>query len=190
MGKPPRRRGPGRPFKKGQSGNPNGRHKTKVRGREDGTFLPGVAANPKGRGAEIRIFSNLATEARKFAGLALETLVDVMKNGATDAVRLAAANSVLDRGYGKPRQSIDLKADVQSVNVNLFEGIATEDQRLAVETLAAISSSPAALSLAIDIMNDPTAMTGTIPDDVIDLEPMPGNMDDVDVLDLRAEMVE
>ena len=29
-------------------------------------------------------------------------LVDVARNGRTDAARVAAANSLLDRGYGKP----------------------------------------------------------------------------------------
>ena len=33
---------------------------------------------------------------------ALETLVDVAKNGRTDAARVSAANALLDRAYGKP----------------------------------------------------------------------------------------
>ena len=33
---------------------------------------------------------------------ALMALVDVARNGRTDAARVAAANSLLDRGYGKP----------------------------------------------------------------------------------------
>jgi hypothetical protein len=45
------------------------------------------------------------------------------------------------------------------VQVNLFEGIATENQRLASETLAAIQNNPASLALAVDIMNDPDILT-------------------------------
>ena len=33
---------------------------------------------------------------------ALLTLVDVAKNGRSDAARVSAANALLDRGYGKP----------------------------------------------------------------------------------------
>ena len=33
---------------------------------------------------------------------ALETLVDVARNGRTDAARVSAANALLDRAYGKP----------------------------------------------------------------------------------------
>ena len=33
---------------------------------------------------------------------ALHTLVDVARNGCTDAARVSAANALLDRAYGKP----------------------------------------------------------------------------------------
>jgi hypothetical protein len=122
--------------------------------------------------------------------MALETLVDLAHNGSSDGVRLNAAMALLDRGYGKPQQSIDLKTDGPQVQINLFEGIPAEDQRLVSETLSAINSNPAALSLALDVMNDPAAMTGTIPDDVIlDLEAEPVEVG-VDVLDLKRESVE
>jgi hypothetical protein len=185
-----RRRGPGRPWVKGQSGNPKGRGKTKVARGANGRFQPGVVNNPKGRGAAApRIFSNLAVEARKYAALALDTLVDLMQHGETGTIRLGAANSVLDRGFGRAQQSIDLKTDGPVVQVNLFDGISTDEQRLAAETLAAINANPAALSLALDVMNDPAAMTGTIPDDVIlDLEAEPIEVNDV--LDLKAAPVE
>ncbi len=56
-----------------------------------------------------------------------------------------AAKSLLDRGYGKPQQSIDLKADVQQVSLNLFADFSDVDERLAAETPAAISANPPAL---------------------------------------------
>jgi hypothetical protein len=185
-------RGPGRRWVKGQSGNPAGmRPKSKVRRPKpgsrtaDGKFLPGSVQNPKGRAAKVRIFSNLAVEARKFAPLALDVLVDLMKSDPSGSVRLSAALAVLDRGFGKPAQSIDLKTDGPlTQTINLFEGVDPADQRLAAETLAAINANPAALSLALDVMADPQAMTGTIPDDVIiDLEAD-------DVIELEAERVE
>ena len=45
--------------------------------------------------------------------IALQTLVDVARNGRTDAARVSAANALLDRAYGKPvvneeREVVDL----------------------------------------------------------------------------------
>ena len=44
----------------------------------------------------------LSELAKDYTHDALLTLVDVARNGRTDAARVAAANALLDRGYGKP----------------------------------------------------------------------------------------
>ena len=44
----------------------------------------------------------LSELAKAYTEEALETLVDVAINGRTDAARVSAANSLLDRAYGKP----------------------------------------------------------------------------------------
>ena len=44
----------------------------------------------------------LSQLAKTYTEEALETLVDVAKNGRTDAARVSAANALLDRAYGKP----------------------------------------------------------------------------------------
>jgi Family of unknown function (DUF5681) len=70
----------GKPFKKGQSGNPGGRPKVV---------------------AEVREL------ARAHTGKAIETLVSIMTNTkSAPAARVSAANALLDRGYGKPPQHI------------------------------------------------------------------------------------
>jgi uncharacterized protein DUF5681 len=70
----------GKPFKKGQSGNPGGRPKVV---------------------AEVREL------ARAHTGEAVQTLVSIMTNPrAAPAARVSAANALLDRGYGKPPQHI------------------------------------------------------------------------------------
>lgn len=53
---------------------------------------------------------------------ALETLAEVMRSGDSAAARVAAANSILDRGFGKPRQAmdVDIEADVKAA-VTLVE---------------------------------------------------------------------
>jgi hypothetical protein len=70
------------PFEKGKSGNPAGRPRKHI--------------------------ADLSREARRYADLALRTLVEICKKGATERNRLAAAVVLLDRGYGKPVQAIDM----------------------------------------------------------------------------------
>src|SRR5262245_34970080 len=71
----------GKPFQKGQSGNPGGRPK------------------------EIAEVKELA---REHMPAAIEALVSIMNNPkASDAARVSAATALLDRGYGKPQQHID-----------------------------------------------------------------------------------
>ena len=70
----------GKPFKKGQSGNPGGR--------------PKVVAEVK----EL---------AREHTAEAIQTLVSIMSDPkSAPAARVSAANALLDRGYGKPPQHI------------------------------------------------------------------------------------
>jgi len=71
----------GKPFQKGQSGNPGGRPK------------------------EIAEVKELA---RQHMPAAIDALVSIMNNTkASDAARVSAATALLDRGYGKPQQHID-----------------------------------------------------------------------------------
>ena len=70
----------GKPFKKGQSGNPGGRPK---------------------------VIAEVKELARAHTGEAIQTLVSIMTNPkSAPAARVSAANSLLDRGYGKPPQHI------------------------------------------------------------------------------------
>jgi uncharacterized protein DUF5681 len=70
----------GRPFKPGQSGNPNGRPK---------------------ENSEVKAL------ARKHTKLSIETLVEIAQGGHKDAARVAAASALLDRGYGKSSQHVE-----------------------------------------------------------------------------------
>src|SRR5215510_16343942 len=72
--------GKGRPFQKGVSGNPGGRPK---------------------------VLGDVQELARQQSPEAINTLAAIMQNDkAPPAARVAAANSLLDRGYGKPAQPI------------------------------------------------------------------------------------
>jgi phytoene/squalene synthetase len=75
------RRGPGRRWPKGVSGNPGGRPK------------------------ELREVIDLA---RAYSADALETLAIIMRDqGAPPAARVSAATHILDRAYGKPKEMVE-----------------------------------------------------------------------------------
>lgn len=76
-----------------------------------GGARPG-AGRPKGSINKVK--KSLAEEARKYGPEALQALVNVMRTDPSNAVRKDAANSILDRGYGKPSQYMDIDADIKS----------------------------------------------------------------------------
>jgi hypothetical protein len=68
-------------------------------------FEPGKSGNPGGRKKQDVSVRELA---RAHGVDAIATLVEVMKDvKAPPSARVSAANSVLDRGFGKPVQPID-----------------------------------------------------------------------------------
>ena len=77
----PRRRGPGRPYRKGESGNP---------------------AGSKPRDPELQAL------AREYSIPALRRIISIMESPATeDDTALRAAGMIIDRGYGKAPQKIE-----------------------------------------------------------------------------------
>ncbi len=70
-----------------------------------GGFKPGQSGNPTGRAG--RHIGDLSKEARRYAQLALGTLVRICKEG-QERNRLSAALALLDRGYGAPVRMLDI----------------------------------------------------------------------------------
>jgi hypothetical protein len=72
-----------------------------------GGARPG-AGRPKGsRDAATKAQqATISDIARRHTVEAVEALLDVMRSG-SDSARVAAANSILDRGYGKPVQAVE-----------------------------------------------------------------------------------
>jgi hypothetical protein len=70
-----------------------------------GRFIPGQSGNPGGR---PKVVGEVRESARQHTIEAINTLVSIMQDQkAPPAARVLAANSILDRGYGKPAQTID-----------------------------------------------------------------------------------
>lgn len=65
------------------------------------------------KGAQNKATVIVKDAAQAFTADALDTLAAVMKDVAQPAAaRVAAANALLDRGHGKPKQSLDIDARV------------------------------------------------------------------------------
>jgi len=64
---------------------------------------PGAGRKP---GAVSKAKRELAEMAKEHAEQALAVLAEIMAKGESDAARVSAANSILDRGFGRPFQSL------------------------------------------------------------------------------------
>ena len=143
-------------FVKGRSGNPGGRPKNPPE------FAPNTD-DPDG--ADRRTVGNLVVEARKYSGLAVDTLVELTKNTHTDSTRFAAATALLDRGYGRPAQSLDLHLSADAITKRLSD---MTDAELAALEARMIAAAPIVLEATAGVSDD----VGELPDgDVVDSPP-------------------
>ncbi|GAA4827343.1 hypothetical protein GCM10023232_27020 [Sphingosinicella ginsenosidimutans] len=101
------------PFKKGQSGNPGGRAKVRL--------------------ADGRTLTDLA---REHTEEAVQTLADIMRDEkAPPAARVAAADKILNRGWGQAPQTITLAEVPTPPDLSSL----TEEQLEALETLRSLA---------------------------------------------------
>ena len=69
---------------------------------------PGAGRPSGSRSAATKeMIAGLSELARTHTEDAITCLVKVMKSGESEAARVTAANSILDRAYGKPVQALD-----------------------------------------------------------------------------------
>ena len=80
-----------------------------------GRFLVGVSGNPGGRPQEV---GDVREMARDHTEEAIKTLVDLMRHAKSDAARGAAAQALLDCGYGKSvAVALDVAHQIHSVSM-------------------------------------------------------------------------
>lgn len=95
---------------------------------ETGHWLAGISGNPGGYSKEKRAaVARVAVLAREHTEEAIKTLATILKDEkATRTTRIAAANALLDRAWGRPPQSV-------GVGVGLsFDNLEDEDMGLSV----------------------------------------------------------
>jgi hypothetical protein len=131
-------------FVKGRSGNPSGRPK-------DPPALPKFAPEPAA--ADRRSIPNVVVEARKFSGLAVDTLVELTKDTHTDSTRYSAATALLDRGYGRPAQSLDLHLSADAITKRLSD---MTDAELAALEARMIAAAPIVLEATAEVPDGDT----------------------------------
>jgi len=95
-----------------------------------GGFKKGQSGNPGGRSGKH--IADLSREARRYAALAVSTLVKICRAG-QERNRLAAASALLDRGYGKPLQALQIDGAFAAKKLHELSDVelATLEARLA-----------------------------------------------------------
>ena len=65
--------------------------------------------------------ARLSELAKSYTDIAFSALVDVAMNGSSDTARIAAANSILDRGYGRPKADLEEVVDLPAIVIKRAE---------------------------------------------------------------------
>ena len=90
-------------------------------------------------------------EARKYSGLAVDTLVELTKTKYPGSTRYSAATALLDRGYGRPAQSLDLHLSADAITKRLSD---MTDAELAALEQRMIAAAPIVLEATAEVSDD------------------------------------
>lgn len=93
-----------------------------------GRWAPGQSPNPGGRPRAVGAVRDLA---RAQTARAIDTLVEICQHGLSEVARIAAANAILDRGWGKPTVAVAVHDPGPDIGALIGEA-----HRRAAETLA------------------------------------------------------
>jgi len=88
-------------------------------------FKKGQSGNPAGRAKRTPEELDLIAACKEKTPLALDTIVSIMQKGENERNKLAAAQYVIDRAYGKAVQALDAKVKGElglTVMITRFSG--------------------------------------------------------------------
>lgn len=101
----------------------------------DGRFKPGQSGNPGGRPkAALPDGRTIAEVAREYSLTAIETLFDICTDpAAPHSAKRAAADSLIDRGWGQAKQAVELAgangAPLPAIEIRLIQPEASGDSK-------------------------------------------------------------
>lgn len=84
------------------------------------------AGKGRPKGVPNKLTATLRDIARRHTDDAIKVLVEIALKGETDASRVSAANSILDRGYGKPSQVLSGDEDggaIKAIHEIVLRGV-------------------------------------------------------------------
>jgi len=116
------------PWQKGQSGNPGGRPK---------------------------VVGEIRDLARQHTATAIDTLVQVCKSGESESARVAAAQVLLDRGWGRPLQMTELSAiGSGEITFRWSDGAASVTETIGQQPVAVETVDPVAVEAVDSVANE------------------------------------
>lgn len=74
-------------------------------------FVKGKSGNPEGRRIRSEDEKKLIAAARQHTDEAVKVIVEVLRKSRSNRDKLKAAEMLLDRGWGKPRQEVNMTDD-------------------------------------------------------------------------------
>ena len=96
----------------------------------NGRWAPGQSGNPGGRPGGVAAVRELA---RNHTAEAIECLLKEMRKGDTSHARIAAANALLDRGWGRPTQPLAGDAEEPPVEIRMTRAELAEQARRRID---------------------------------------------------------
>lgn len=72
----------------------------------------GKKTGGRAKGTPNKLTADIKALAQEYGADAISTIVGIMNTSENDAARLAAAKELIDRGYGRASQAVELSGEV------------------------------------------------------------------------------